>query len=307
MRKFRFAASTVIAWLVLGGAAFASTPHTVEPGETLSSIAATDGLSPSAVAAANGLSPDAHVVLGTTIQIPPAGAVTAAANGARSEPAGDESGAAATTAPAPLGAYAVRPGETLSGIAARAGVSARELAWMNGLSVDGLLVSGTALKLPSGASRSQSVPTAVASTHVTVASPNPTAGRVTSAGIGAIAASNGVPPSLAAAIGWQESGFNNSMVSAANARGVMQVTPGTWQWVQQNLASASLDPNSSSDNVKAGVLYLRQLLRDTGGDPAQAAAAYYQGLGSVRSRGVLPETRQYVANVMALRSRFGGP
>ena len=37
-----------------------------------------------------------------------------------------------------------------------------------------------------------------------------------------------------------------------------------------------------------------------------AAAAYYQGLGSVRRIGMLPETRRYVANVLALRSRFGG-
>jgi hypothetical protein len=37
-----------------------------------------------------------------------------------------------------------------------------------------------------------------------------------------------------------------------------------------------------------------------------AAAGYYQGLGSVRKIGMLPETQRYVANVMALRSRFGG-
>jgi hypothetical protein len=37
-----------------------------------------------------------------------------------------------------------------------------------------------------------------------------------------------------------------------------------------------------------------------------AVAAYYQGLGSVRQNGLLPETEQYVNNVMALRGRFGG-
>src|SRR4051812_27303247 len=298
MGNTRFAASTVIAWLALGAAASASTPHTVQPGETLWSIAAADGLSPSALAAANGMSPDAQVVLGTTIQIPPA-------DGVGSQPVSD--GGAATAAPAPLGAHTVSPGETLSGIAARAGVSTRELAWMNGLNPDGILVSGTALKLPSGASGGQAAAPATPPTHVPIASPSPTPDRVTSTDIGSIAAGVGVSPSLATAIGWQESGFNNATVSTANARGVMQVTPGTWQWVQQNLASSPLDPSSSADNVKAGTLYLRQLLRDTGGDPAQAAAAYYQGLGSLRARGMLPATRRYVANVMALRSRFGGP
>jgi soluble lytic murein transglycosylase-like protein len=87
----------------------------------------------------------------------------------------------------------------------------------------------------------------------------------------------------------------------------MQIMPGTWSWINQSLATRRLDPNSAIDNVHAGALYLRQLLRDTGGDPASAAAAYYQGLGSVRAHGMLPETQRYVSNVMALRSRFGGP
>ena len=91
-----------------------------------------------------------------------------------------------------------------------------------------------------------------------------------------------MPPSLAAAIAWQESGFNNGMVSSANARGVMQVMPGTWNWVQSNLAGRRLDPSSAADNVQAGSLYLRQLLRDAGGDPATAIAGYYQGQASVR-------------------------
>ena len=92
---------------------------------------------------------------------------------------------------------------------------------------------------------------------------------------------HGVSPSLAAAIAWQESGFNNAMVSAANARGVMQVMPGTWSYVQDNLADRALDPNSATDNVHAGVLYLKRLLADTGGDESAAIAGYYQGLASV--------------------------
>ena len=71
----------------------------------------------------------------------------------------------------------------------------------------------------------------------------------------------GVSPSLAAAIAWQESGFNNGMVSCANARGVMQVMPGTWDYVEQNLARPQARPDSATDNVHAGVLYLRHLLQ----------------------------------------------
>jgi hypothetical protein len=58
--------------------------------------------------------------------------------------------------------------------------------------------------------------------------------------------------------------------------------------------------------VRAGVLFLRQLLRDTGWDVRQTIASYYQGFGSVRTIGVLPQTEQYVDDVMALQPRFGG-
>jgi soluble lytic murein transglycosylase-like protein len=68
-----------------------------------------------------------------------------------------------------------------------------------------------------------------------------------------------------------------------------------------------LDPNSALENVHAGVAYLGQLLHDAGGNETAAVASYYQGSGSVRNVGLLPATKRYVADVMALRSRFGGP
>ena len=267
----------------------ASAPHTVVPGDTLWSIATANGLSPGTVAAANGLSPETHVVLGTTVQVPAAGETSASGT--------------TTSAPPALGAYTVQPGDTLSAIAARTGVSAGEIGWMNGIDPSGTLLSGTALKLPTGAPTPASQP---APTRAAASAPYASSGFSTSAEISQVAAANGVPGSLAAAIAWQESGFNNAMVSPANARGVMQVLPGTWDWVQQNLATSPLDPSSPHDNVRAGVLYLGNLLRQTGGDPGMAVAAYYQGLGSIRSQGVLPETQRYVDNVLALRSRFGG-
>ena len=64
----------------------------------------------------------------------------------------------------------------------------------------------------------------------------------------------------------------------------MQVLPGTWDWVNRNLAPGPLDPASAADNVRAGSLYLAPLLRETGGDERLAAAGYYQGLASVRAQ-----------------------
>lgn len=267
--------------------------HTVQPGETLSGIAARLGVSRSSLAAANGLPFDGWVIAGTTLTVPSASAAPAAAP-------------ASSSGPPPMGAYKVRPGDTLSGIAAAAGVAKDQIAWMNGLDPDGYVIEGTVLKLPTGATGPQASAPEPATTVVPSAGPTPTSEFVDQGTIAQIAAEHGVSPSLASAIAYQESGFNNSMVSSANARGVMQIMPGTWDWINQNLASNPLNPNSALDNVRGGVLYLRQLVQEFGGDESAAAAAYYQGAGAVRSRGLFDDTKQYVNSVNALRGRFGG-
>jgi N-acetylmuramoyl-L-alanine amidase len=288
----------------------AAVPHTVQRGETLWSIAAANNFTTRALAAYNGLSTDAQVVVGTTIQIPAESEAAAALGGGPpAAPRSTAPGTASTESgsePGPLGGYTVRPGDTLSHIAANSGVTVRQLAWMNGVDPQQPLQIGTALKLPTGSrlaapSASQPAPSAIPQ-----AAPNPSPARLTSAQVGQVAAQHGVSASLASAVAWQESGFSNSAVSSANARGVMQVLPGTWTWVQQNLAQGALDPNSAIDNVSAGSMYLAQLIRDARGNESLAAAYYYQGEASVRAVGMLPETQRYVANVQALRSRFGG-
>jgi len=263
--------------------AASATVHSVQRGESLWSIAAATGLSPAALAAANGLSPRASLIAGSLIHIPasdPGAVATPAALSGRAAPGG----------------YVVRPGDTLSAIAARDGVPVGELASINGLSVSGRLLAGAALRLPGGGG----------SGSVFAGPPYPTPVRVTSRAVSTTANQSGVPPAIASAIAWQESGLNNSLVSPVGATGVMQIMPRTWSWIQGHLAAAPLDPSSASDNVKAGVLYLRRLLRDTGGSAPLAVAAYYQGLSSVRRIGMLPDTRRYVADVLSLESRFGG-
>lgn len=325
--------ASVAALVVLLGAAPAAgahTPHLVTPGETLSGIAAAAGVSTASLAAANGLAPDAFAIEGTTLQVPgpgeapaaPAGVSTAAlaaANGLsptafviegttlRVPAAGSSTMAAASSAGAGAaggGDYRVRLGDSLSAVAARHGVGTAALAQVNGLAEQGVLLAGTVLRLPGGGTAVASPPSpAPAPSGGPVAS----GGRVTAGEVSSIAAQHGVPGSLAAAIAWQESGFNNSKVSVADARGVMQILPGTWDWIRSSLAGGRpLDPASPQDNVRAGSMFLSQLLKESGGDPAMAAAGYYQGMASVRRIGMLPTTRQYVANVLALRSRFGG-
>jgi N-acetylmuramoyl-L-alanine amidase len=273
-------------------AAATSGSYTVQPGDTLSALAARSGVSVSTLAANNGLDPTGLLIAGSRLSL----------SGAGSAPAASSSGA-----PAPQGAYKVRPGDTLGNLAAQTGVSTAAMAAMNGLDPNGVLLTGTVLKLPSGAPAPASASTpAPSQTVVPNAAPEPTAQRLSAADVQSIAAAHGVSPSLAAAIAWQESGFNNSMVSGANARGVMQVMPGTWDYVEHNLGGEQLNPDSATDNVHAGVMYLKHLLDQSGGDENAAIAGYYQGMSSVQNRGMFDDTKRYVANVQALRSRFGG-
>jgi N-acetylmuramoyl-L-alanine amidase len=300
--------TTPIVLLLAATPASAAVSHTVQPGETLWSIAAANNLTTRTVAAFNGLSENAQVVLGSSINVPTVaeGASALAGTGAPQATAASAPAAPASGGPAVLGSYVVRSGDTLGALARNAGVSLDSMAAANGLDPARPLLIGTVLKLPSGAPAparaSEPLP---AQRVVSSAGPQPTPQRVGAADIQSVASQYGVSPSLAAAIGWQESGFNNGMVSDANARGVMQVMPGTWSYVE-SISGQKLNAASASDNVRAGVLYLQHLLQQTGGDENAAIAGYYQGLGSVRSRGLFDDTQQYVANVQALRSRFGG-
>jgi LysM repeat protein len=357
----------VVVALVLPATAAADYAHVVEPGESLTSVAAIDGLSVSALAAANGLSSQAELQVGQVIQIPPLGS-----SAPRSTLAGSTAGRV-------TGEYVVRLGDTLSAIAARSGTSPARLAALNGLSLNGILLAGRKLTLPGGGSGTttdistdseasgggfyivrlgDTLSAIAARSGTTVAhlaaingldpsrvlvagrtltlgsqssaasdvsssgsatgpgnqqitgdtsdGPYPTDEYVSSSEVGAEAADDGLSPSLAEAIGWQESGYDNDVVSPTGAVGVMQIEPATWAWINGELTpSAPLDPSSATDNVRGGVLLLHDLVSETGSD-SEAAAAYYQGLQSVEDHGEFASTQQYVADIAALQARFGG-
>jgi LysM repeat protein len=327
--------------LVVPTAAQADFAHVITPGESLYSVAAADGLSVAQLAAANGISPDTQLVSGTTLMIPPQGAsagvsapapssASAATSSTTSTALGDgdadsdESGAVnstpVSTSSSSGGSYVVQPGDTLTAIAARAGISVAQLAAANGIDPNAPLLSGTALQLSGSGSSPTFVSTTTSSSSVGASEPvgaaaqgnpsnppYPTPERVSASEVGQIASANGVPAALAQAVGWQESGFNNDLVSAADARGVMQILPGTWDWINRTLtAGQPLAPASAASNVRGGVLLLHSLLNATGGDPAMAAAGYYQGLSSVQQHGMYSDTQQYVNNVLSLERQFGG-
>jgi membrane-bound lytic murein transglycosylase D len=132
--------------------------HRVARGETLSQIAAQYGVSVNAIVQANGLRSAHTIHPGQVLHLP---------NGAIATP--DAAVAVASAAPAPAapattadGHYVVRRGDSLSRIAARFGIDARELAQRNGITDARLLQIGQRLELPVGGA-SENVP-ALAST-----------------------------------------------------------------------------------------------------------------------------------------------
>ena len=120
--------------------------------------------------------------------------------------------------------------------------------------------------------------------------------------IAAKARANGVDPALALAVSYQESGWNQGVVSVANAVGAMQVIPTTTDWIS-GVVGRRLDPLDPHDNATTGVVLLK-ILTQSAQSERQAVAGYYQGLRSVRERGMYADTKRYVANVMALKARF---
>ncbi|MCB0872783.1 MAG: LysM peptidoglycan-binding domain-containing protein [Thermoleophilia bacterium] len=245
----------------------------VRSGDTLSSIAARAGMSTSALASLNGITDPNLIRVGQLLRL---GTVTASSS------AGGSSAS---------GAVRVVAGDTLSSIAARAGVSASALVRANGLSDPNRIVVGQRLRLPAG-------------TPATAAGASPLS--VPRASVGPIitqaAARHGVDPAFARAIAWQESGFSQHMRSGVGAVGVMQLMPGTSEWAGRELLGRAIDPDNVYDNVDAGVAFLGWLQRRTG-DTRMTAMAYYQGLHSVRQRGPYDDTLAYARSVLALIGR----
>jgi soluble lytic murein transglycosylase-like protein len=113
----------------------------------------------------------------------------------------------------------------------------------------------------------------------------------------------GLQRSLVKALAWMESGFQPNVRSSAGAWGVMQVTRGTWSYVEMFIIGHRVR-RTVDGNVHVGVAYLHQLMHEFSFRERRAVAAYYQGAWAVRTHGIYPETRAFVANVMTLERHF---
>ena len=284
--------------------------YTIQPGDTVSGIAARFGLDPAQILRLNNLQPDSLIFAGKTLRLSSAG----------------DAGAPAATAAAATG-YTVKAGDTLSAIAAAHGVSLDSVLAANGLTLTSIIQPGQVLSLDGagtvttlGTASEQAAPAdlvpstflhytypdhvvadANANKHALNAMQVPDRAQMRQI-IADTAVSMGVDPALALGHAFQESGFDMRAVSPANAIGAMQVIPSSGEWAS-DLVGRQLNLLDPYDNATAGVAIIRSLIR-TSDSLETAVASYYQGQYSVTTQGMFPDTRQYVANVLAHRASF---
>lgn len=260
--------------------------YRVKPGDTLSEIALRFHTSVAALIRLNNLPGNGNLIYaGTSLRLPG----RAHHHHARHHPHHHHGGTVT---------YVVKPGDYLYGIAARFHADPHKIATRNHLPSSLTVVIGQKLRI-----------------HVHHRVHHRHAGhgfhgfRVPSREavarmIRATAARWHVDGRFALGISYEEAGFNQRVVSSVGAVGAMQVMPQTGRWVSTYVVRRPLNIYRAQDNVTAGVALLAVLLRETHGNMRLAAAGYYQGLTSVRQRGMYDDTKRYVANVLALRNRF---
>jgi LysM repeat protein len=294
-RRSAGALIAVLLGLALVASAGAPGLITVKRGDTLSEIAARHGTTVAALKAANGRS-GSTIYAGETLRIP--GSRTAATKRTRTVEV----------------LYTVRPGDTVTSIARRSGTSIRAITHRNSLSSAHQIRIGqrlVVLRTVRTVGRSGVTTVTVSSGSVSASAarhrrqlrsmdlPSKARARTT---VASTARRYGVPVPMALAVAFHESGFQQRVVSGVDAIGVMQVLPRTGRNLSRQ-AGRDLDLLDYRDNITAGVLLLRQLLRSEGSQRA-ALAGYYQGVGSIARKGLLPQTHSYIRSIEILKKRF---
>ena len=277
--------------------------YKAKQGDTLYGVASKHGVSVPALAELNRISPRQNLHQGQVLSLPEKNDL----------PDEDPS-------------HIVAPGETLAGIAARHGVAPATLRRANAMGDDSYITVGELLLLRTSAARPRrsapEVPTdiprvatsaQVEGIHPAVLHaarlnkftllhrrhPAPAQAKLL---VARIAEELGAEPALMQAVAAQESGFQHTTVSAGNAIGIMQVTPRSGRWAS-DIVGRGLDLLDIADNIVAGTVILGWLI-ETAESEDEALAGYYQDLRSVRSDGLLPETKAFVRAVQLQRNRM---
>ncbi len=102
-----------------------------------------------------------------------------------------------------------------------------------------------------------------------------------------------IPEAFIKAVIHVESAFHPGAVSHEGAMGLMQLMPGTAEYL------GCADPFDPRQNIMAGTRYLNILSRQYGGDINLVLSAYNAGSGNVARAGGIPfeQTQRYIARV----------
>jgi len=271
---------------MLGAVALAADPTVVvRPGDTLTGISKRHGVPVTDLVHLNAISNPNRVYAGQTLRL-----------GIAPTPA-----TPAPTAAAP-GAHVVGRGENLTTIARHYGVTVAAIVAANGISNPSRIFGGQQLIIP-GSAPAPAPTTAPMPPAMAVAVSSRDAVRQV---IVEEAARYGVPVPFALAVAWQESGWQQGVVSRAGAIGVMQLIPTTAAWVGESMLGMPVNINDQRDNVRAGVRLLAHYLARYAGNRDLVLAAYYQGQTAADRHGVYNVSRPYIASILLLERLFGG-
>jgi soluble lytic murein transglycosylase len=142
--------------------------------------------------------------------------------------------------------------------------------------------------------------------------------------IRAESAKNGLDPYLVASLIRQESEFNPSAISRANAYGLMQLLPSVGRQMAREEGLGSIEPRQLLDpilNIRLGTRYLRQTMDKFGGVPEYVLAAYnagdsrvtdwqaagpYHGIDEFVESIPFTETRDYVQAILRNQEIYRG-
>lgn len=126
----------------------------------------------------------------------------------------------------------------------------------------------------------------------------------------------GLSPSLVYAVIRSESGFDPKAISYVGAKGLMQITPDTLDWVRYRLGEKDTVSHDILYNPQRNIYYgcfILKLLYDEFGTTKEVLCAYHAGFGNVKrwlknkeyssdgkTLDVIPfkDTNQYVTKVM---------
>jgi soluble lytic murein transglycosylase len=123
------------------------------------------------------------------------------------------------------------------------------------------------------------------------------------------AASNGLDAYLVASLIRQESEFNPTVISHANAWGLMQVLPGTGKKVAKELKIRRFNSDqllTPATNLQIGTRYFRTMVDEFGGQVEYALAAYNAGSNRVddwRGQGKYRDVEEFVESIPFTETR----